>query len=105
MFFDDVLMSWLSKNSLVKLENDRLVLNYGLIEERRTGSHPDRGPESDQDDSATTATSVTDEDVIEEAIRARDNRVLEDDYDDDEEEIVYLQWASVHICFDMWLWQ
>jgi len=34
---------------------------------------------------------VTDEDVIEEAIRARDNRVLEDDYDDDEEEIVYLQ--------------
>jgi len=34
---------------------------------------------------------VTDEDVIEEAIRARDNRVLEDDYDDEEEEIVYLQ--------------
>jgi len=34
---------------------------------------------------------VTDEDVIEEAIRARDNRVLEDDYDDDDEEIVYLQ--------------
>lgn len=91
MFFDDVLMSWLSKNSLVKLENDRLVLNYGLIEERRTSSHPDCGPESDQDDSATTATSVTDEDVIEEAIRARDNRVLEDDYDDDDEEIVYLQ--------------
>ncbi|KAJ3560993.1 hypothetical protein NP233_g10473 [Leucocoprinus birnbaumii] len=68
-------------NSFIKLARDRVVLNTELFEETQ--------PEVDE---IAAGEAATDEDVVEEAFRARDNGVLDDEYDDDDdEEIVYLQ--------------
>lgn len=77
--------------SLIKLEGDRVALNRELIEGTQPPTNVGAETESEQDEN-TGVETATDEDVVEEALRARDNRVLEDEFDDDDdEEIVYLQ--------------
>lgn len=67
------------------------MLNQDIIEKTRPRTHPGFSSAHGQELEVVRDASPTEEDVIDEAFRARDNGLLDQDFDDDEEEIVYLQ--------------
>lgn len=66
------------------------MLNQDIIEKTRSRTHPGFSSAHEQELEVARNVSPTEEDVIDEAFRARDNGLLDQEFDDDEE-IVYLQ--------------
>ncbi|KAF9453313.1 hypothetical protein P691DRAFT_60717 [Macrolepiota fuliginosa MF-IS2] len=95
-------------SSPIKLEGNRIVFNQDMIEQTQTNTYPEisREPsheaqlspqlesrlpsEREPDGDALGGALLPDDDVVDEAFRARDNGLLDREFDDDDEEqIVY----------------
>ncbi|KXN88439.1 Protein SMG7 [Leucoagaricus sp. SymC.cos] len=78
-------------NSLIKIESDYFIMNPDTLEGALPPARGQYFIEQNGDDNAVDEVSPVEEDLVEEALRARDYGLLDQEFDDEEEQIVYLQ--------------
>lgn len=95
------------------MEGNTVVLDQGMVEKTRLATHPENSREPSHEPQSSPVfqqrtfepdhdefdvieeLSPAEEDVIDEAFRARDNGLLDREFDDeDDEQIVYLQYVA-----------